>query len=62
MDRLRSIFPIIICLCLTACIVLPVPTAKRDPEPFAHEALATITVGQTTRDEVLTLPMAAARP
>ena len=37
---------------LTGCVVVPIPTALADPEPFTAETLAPIQVGHTTRDEL----------
>lgn len=39
-------------LALTGCVVLPVPTALPDPEPFGAKAMAPIQAGKTTREEV----------
>lgn len=39
-------------LVLPGCILIPVPTALPDPEPFTAETLAPIQIGKTTREEV----------
>ena len=40
---------------LTGCVLVPVPTALADPEPFTAETLAPIQLGDTTRDQVRSL-------
>lgn len=45
----------VVCLAvlnLAGCVLIPVPTALPDPEPFTAETLAPIQVGKTTREEV----------
>jgi hypothetical protein len=39
----------------TDCVLVPIPTALADPEPFTAETLAPIQLGHTTRDEVRSL-------
>jgi hypothetical protein len=40
---------------LPGCIAIPVPIALPDPEPFTAASMASIRVGETTRDEVRAL-------
>lgn len=37
---------------LPGCVLVPIPTALADPEPFTPERLAPIQLGRTTQDEV----------
>ncbi len=53
--NLRATLATCCALTLSGCVLVPIPVAVADPEPFTPETLSTIAVGRTTQDEVRAL-------
>jgi hypothetical protein len=47
-----SLFAVLCVYALSGCVLVPIPTAMADPEPFTPENLAAVQPGTTTRDEM----------